>query len=206
MEAATLTRRSPPTTSSVRTRMSTSSLVTPSLLSREHRALLHVVRLVGPSLACSAASATSLARRERRPCLQITPLAVAAFVAGTALVALALVFRGMVRRRLAARPPLRCGTADCLRHAFRLQSALNRSVDPCHDFGAFVCGSAGGDVPDVRVGSHRVSVAVLAYIASDKSRMQERPCLKEARRANLLSLRVSESVMANEKVFSPIFD
>ncbi|XP_065309357.2 endothelin-converting enzyme 2-like isoform X2 [Dermacentor albipictus] len=150
MDAATSTRCSPPSTSSARTRMSTSSLVTPSLLSREHRALLHAVRLVNRSLACNAAGATSLARRERRPCLQITPLAVAAFVAGTALVALVLLFRGMVRRRLTARPPLRCGTADCLRHAFRLHSALNRSVDPCHDFGAFVCGSAGGDVPDVR--------------------------------------------------------
>ncbi|KAH7953235.1 hypothetical protein HPB49_006312 [Dermacentor silvarum] len=163
MAAATSARRCPSATSSICTRVSTSSLVSSSVLSREHRALLHVFRLmrqhrralasqVDQSLERSPASASSLTRRERRPCMQITPLAVAAFVAGTALVALVLLFRGMVRRRLTAKPHLRCGTADCLRHAFRLQSALNRSVDPCHDFGAFVCGSAGGggDVPDVR--------------------------------------------------------
>ncbi|KAH7945238.1 hypothetical protein HPB49_008477 [Dermacentor silvarum] len=32
-----------------------------------------------------------------------------------------------------------CDTDDCMQHAFLLSAALNRSLDPCDDFGTFVC-------------------------------------------------------------------
>ncbi|XP_065298189.2 neprilysin-like isoform X1 [Dermacentor albipictus] len=32
-----------------------------------------------------------------------------------------------------------CDTDDCMQHAFLLSATLNRSLDPCEDFGAFVC-------------------------------------------------------------------
>nr|XP_050024103.1 neprilysin-11-like [Dermacentor andersoni] len=40
-----------------------------------------------------------------------------------------------------------CETRDCQRHALLLTVGLNRSADPCHDFGAYVCSAwspAGG--------------------------------------------------------------
>ncbi|KAK8777902.1 hypothetical protein V5799_020756 [Amblyomma americanum] len=36
-----------------------------------------------------------------------------------------------------ARPD--CDTNDCFQHAYMLVSGLNRSIDPCEDFGAYVC-------------------------------------------------------------------
>ncbi|KAH6942216.1 hypothetical protein HPB50_001785 [Hyalomma asiaticum] len=37
-----------------------------------------------------------------------------------------------------------CKTADCVEHARRILSRMNTSVNPCHDFHAYVCGSGGG--------------------------------------------------------------
>ncbi|KAL3247455.1 hypothetical protein MRX96_057052 [Rhipicephalus microplus] len=55
-----------------------------------------------------------------------------------------------------------CSTDDCVRHALHILRRLNTSVDPCADFGAFVCGGGnGGEAqsgnsgkePDEQIGS-----------------------------------------------------
>ncbi|KAH9361321.1 hypothetical protein HPB48_006883 [Haemaphysalis longicornis] len=49
------------------------------------------------------------------------------------MVAYALLRAGTLRSRAD------CDTDDCLQHAYMLVAGLNRSLDPCDDFGAFVC-------------------------------------------------------------------
>ncbi|KAL1415849.1 hypothetical protein MTO96_028632 [Rhipicephalus appendiculatus] len=66
-----------------------------------------------------------------------------------------------------------CSTAHCLEHARRLLSTLNASVDPCHDFHAYVCGGGGdhavgpNDVLDRFYGSEVLQVLLRSGLAGN---------------------------------------
>ncbi|XP_077546780.1 uncharacterized protein LOC144159270 [Haemaphysalis longicornis] len=75
----------------------------------------------------------SLVQSNRSPLpLAATLTSFVAFVF-VAMVAYALLRAGTLRSRAD------CDTDDCLQHAYMLVAGLNRSLDPCDDFGAFVC-------------------------------------------------------------------
>ncbi|KAH7952297.1 hypothetical protein HPB52_021436 [Rhipicephalus sanguineus] len=81
--------------------------------------------------------------------LQTTPVAGALpprrflSLAGAMAAVMAVSFLVVVAYAFTRPSPLRenadCDTDDCLQHAFLLSAALNRSLDPCEDFGTFVC-------------------------------------------------------------------
>ncbi|KAH8023506.1 hypothetical protein HPB51_014755 [Rhipicephalus microplus] len=64
-------------------------------------------------------------------------------LAGAMAAVLAVFFLVVVAYAFARPSPLResadCDTDDCMQHAFLLSAALNRSLDPCEDFGTFAC-------------------------------------------------------------------
>ncbi|KAL1416219.1 hypothetical protein MTO96_006478 [Rhipicephalus appendiculatus] len=79
--------------------------------------------------------------KERRRLATVTVLAVAVVAAFT-LLAYVLPSPRLVRRSTRF-----CETADCRNHVALLTRGLNRSIDPCHDFEAYVCSAW---APDAR--------------------------------------------------------
>ncbi|XP_065296921.1 endothelin-converting enzyme 1-like isoform X1 [Dermacentor albipictus] len=67
---------------------------------------------------------------------QILLMAILIFIVTTVTAAIVILFR-----REQETPPTNpyCKTKDCLDHAWRLSDKLNSSLDPCQNFGAYVC-------------------------------------------------------------------
>ncbi|KAH7959834.1 hypothetical protein HPB49_014098 [Dermacentor silvarum] len=61
-----------------------------------------------------------------------------ALICGT-FVVLVIVFAAILPRRKNHTSAKTCETEDCLVHAILLKRGLNKSVDPCYDFSAYVC-------------------------------------------------------------------
>ncbi|XP_070394783.1 neprilysin-2-like [Dermacentor albipictus] len=73
----------------------------------------------------------------KRNCCAVVTIGAAAFAA--LLLTVAMLIYSFVASDSAEKPVPLCSTEDCIVHADILTASLNRSLDPCDDFRAFVC-------------------------------------------------------------------